>query len=436
MASKRWGWSILVLLMLSLVFSACGGSTGSGSGATGGKVTIKLFFHSGTGPERDALNASLKAFQAQDPNIIVDAVQLPEGSYNDQVHAAALAHNLPCLLDFDGPNLYNYAWSGYLIPLDKYVSASMKADFLPSIIQQGTYAGHLYSLGQFDSGLGFYGNKKYLTEAGVRLPTIDHPWTLNELNDVLAKLKKVPGVTYPLNLQLGGGGEWYTYAFSSFLQSFGGDLIDRSNYQSASGVLNGPAAAAWGQWFQSLIKQGYVNPKPITTTSFTDGTAALVWDGHWDYPTNSKALGSNLLALPAPNLGHGAKTGMGSWNFGITSSCKNPDQAWTLLNFLLSDQQIAAMTTANGAVPARKSALAQSSLYASNGPLHVFVQQLEGGVAVPRPITPAYPAITTAFQTAVANIVDGANVQAALNTATQQINQNIQDHNGYPLPNS
>jgi ABC-type glycerol-3-phosphate transport system substrate-binding protein len=57
MASKRWGWSIMVLLMLSVVFSACSGSTGLG--ATGGKVTIKLFFHSGQSSEQDALNARI-----------------------------------------------------------------------------------------------------------------------------------------------------------------------------------------------------------------------------------------------------------------------------------------------------------------------------------------------------------------------------------------
>src|SRR6266699_6123367 len=405
MSSKRPGLILPLLTVLALLLAACGSQTAPGSN---GKVTIKLFFHSGQGSERDALSASLKAFEASNPNIIVDAIQLPEGSYTDQVHAAALAHNLPCLLDFDGPYLYNFAWSGYLIPLDRYVSASMKADFLPSIIQQGTYAGHLYSLGQFDSGLGFYANKKYLMEAGVRIPTVDHPWTLSELNDALAKLKKVPGVTFPLDLKMNyGQGEWFTYGFSPFLQSFGGDLINRSNYQSADGMLNDPASVA-----------------------------ALSWVGHWVYPTYSQAMGSNLLALPAANLSQGAKTGMGSWNWGITSSCKNPDQAWTVLNFLLSDHEIVRMTTANGAVPARKSAIAQSPLFAQGGALNVYVQQLQNGVAVPRPITPAYPTITTAFQVAVSNIVARANVKSELDAAVKKIDRDIQDNNGYPPPSS
>src|SRR6266536_1331267 len=433
MTRHHWGHILPLLIALSITVSACGSLTLSG--IAGGPIRIQLFFHSGQGPERDALNATLQAFNHSHSDIQVQAVQLSEASYIDQVNIGAMSHSLPCLLDFDGPTLYNYAWSGYLIPLDRYVSPEMKADFLPSIIRQGTYNHHLYSLGQFDSGLGIYANKRYLSEAGVRIPTINNPWTLTEFNNILAKLKKVPGVQYPLDLGMNYGysdGEWFTYGFSPFVESFGGDLINHSNYGVASGVLNGPDTVAAMTWFQGLFKQGYSNPLPADNTDFTSGRSALSWVGHWVYPAYSQALGDNLLVLPAPNLGMGAKTGMGSWNWGISSSCKTPDAAWKVLNFILSPNEIARMTNANGAVPARKSVIAQSQLYASNGPLHVFALQLLGGIAEPRPITPAYPTITSAFSNAVVNIVAGFDVKTELDKAAQKINQDIQDNSGYP----
>src|SRR6266480_1449436 len=427
--SRKYGGRIFpLLLVLSIMFSACGSTSTTTFGSKSGPTTIQLFFHSGQGPERGALNATLKAFSDRNPDITVEAVQLPEDRYTDQVNIAALARSLPCLLDFDGPTLYNYAWSGYLIPLDKYVSPEMKADFLPSIIQQGTYNHHLYSLGQFDPGCGVYANKRYLREAHVRSPTINHPWTLAELNTLLAKLKNMPGVRYPLDLEMNYGyssGEWYTYGFSPFVESFGGDLINRSNYQSANGVLNGPYAVAAMTWCQGLFKEGYSNLLPADDTDFSSGRSALNWVGHWVYSTYSQALGDNLLVLPAPNLGKGAKTGMGSWNWGITSSCKTPDAAWKVLNFILSPNEIARMTNANGAVPARKSVIAQSRLYAPNGPLHVFVQQLQMGIGEPRPITPAYPTITSAFAEAVVNIAAGSDVKEELDKAVQKIDQDI-----------
>ncbi len=429
-----WGRLFPLLLIVSMLLVACDPAAPKASDRS--PIVIKLFFHAGQGPEREALDATLKDFSDLHPDIQVEQVQLPEGTYTDVVNIAAMARSLPCLLDFDGPTLYNYAWSGYLRPLDRYVSVAMRADFLPSIIQQGTYNHHLYSLGQFDSGLSFYANRQYLNQAGVRIPTINHPWTLHELNDILAKLKRVPGVRYPLDLHMSTGygeGEWFTYGFSPLVESFGGDLMNRATYRSADGVLNGSNSIAALTWFQDLFRRGYSNPWPVSDTGFTTGASALSWSGHWLYPEYQQALGDNLLVLPAPDLGKGAKTGMGSWNWGITSSCQNPAAAWQVLQFILSPAQIARMTAANGAIPARTSVIAHSRLYAPNGALHIFVAQLLMGRAVPRPITPAYPAITSAFAQAVTNIAAGSSVKQQLDEAVHNIDRDIQDNQGYPL---
>lgn len=133
-----------------------------------------------------------------------------------------------------------------------------------------------------------------------------------------------------------------------------------------------------------------------------------------------------------PKFGDKAVTGMGSWNWGITSQSKNPEAAWKFLEYLVDPDQILRMTNANGAVPARKSALAKSELYGEGGPLNIFVQQLEGGVALPRPITPAYPTITESFAEAVQNIVTGADVKAELDKTVKKIDQDIEDNQGYP----
>jgi multiple sugar transport system substrate-binding protein len=401
-------------------------------------VTIDVWFHSGKGEEREVLDAQVTTFNEMQDEVFVNAVILPEGSYNDQVSAGALAGDLPCLLDFDGPFLYNYAWSGYLIPLDDYVSQDVKDDFLPSIIDQGTYGGKLYSLGTFDSGLSIWANKSYLEEAGVRIPTgIDDPWTMEEFMAALDALKALDQVEFPLDLKLnyGAGDEWNTYAFSPFIQSFGGDLIDRSDYQTAEGFVNGPEAVEAMEWFQSLFDDGYVNPSPAGDDSFYGSkTAALSYVGHWMYGPHTEGLGDDAILVPMPILGEKAVTGSGSWNWGITTNCENPDAAYKFLSFLVSPEEILHMTNANGAVPARQSAIEQSELYAEGGLLNLFVQQLQGGVAVARPQTPAYPTITSAFKTAVWNIIAGADVQTELDKVAEIIDQDIADNDGYPFP--
>jgi len=149
---------------------------------------------------------------------------------------------------------------------------------------------------------------------------------------------------------------------------------------------------------------------------------------------HSNGLGDDLVLLPMPKFGKKAVTGMGSWNWGLTTSCPNPDAAWKFLDFIVSADEILHMTNANGAVPSRKSAIAKSKLYSEGGPLNIFVQQLESGVAVPRPVTPAYPVITQAYAEAVQNIVSGADVKTELDKAVKKIDQDIEDNQGYPMP--
>jgi multiple sugar transport system substrate-binding protein len=424
---KRVGLCLSVIALGMMVFS----------GFAVAEETVSVWFHSGKGEERQALDAQVADFnEANAGDVQIELFNLPEGSYNEQVQAGALAGDLPCLLDFDGPFVYNYAWSGYLMPLDSYVSADMKADFLPSIIEQGMYAGKLYSLGTFDSGLGIWGNKAYLEKAGVRIPTgIDDAWDQAEFMDALEKLQALDEVEYALDMKLNYEGEWYTYAFSPILQSFGADLIDRETYQSAEGVLNGPEAVEAMTFFQNLFTKGYANPNPAGDDDFYGRKiAALSFVGHWMWAPHNEGLGDDLILLPMPNFGGKAVTGMGSWNWGLTSSCPSPDAAWKVLDYLVSPDEILRMTNANGAVPARNSAIAKSELYAEGGALNVFVKQLQGGVAVARPATPAYPVITQAFTEAAMNIITGADVKEELDKAVKKIDQDIEDNQGYPMP--
>ncbi|MCL5996418.1 MAG: sugar ABC transporter substrate-binding protein [Chloroflexi bacterium] len=403
--------------------------------APAGPVTIDVWFHSGTGGEHDALTATVQKFNEENKDVQINLVLLPGGSYNDQVQAAAFSRKMPCVLDFDGPYVYNYVWAGLLLPLDDFVSADMKADILPSIIAQGTFQDNkLYSLGQFDSGLALWANKDHLTQAGVRIPTIDKPWTKDEFEEVLAKLKTVPGVTFPLDMKINyGKGEYFTYGYSPVLQSFGGDLIDRSDYQSADGVLNGPESVEALTTIKSWFDKGYVNPAQTSDTDFADGKSSLSFVGHWVFPDYQKALGDNLILVPMPDFGKGAKTGMGSWNWGITKDCQNPDAAWQVLKYFMSAEEVKRMTAANGAVPALKSVLEADTRYAEGGILNVYYQQLDKGWGVPRPITPAYPTITTAFAAAFDNIRNGADIKEELDKAVKAIDDNIVQNGGYPL---
>ncbi len=385
--------------------------------------------------EGDVFAKSVEAFEQAQNKYTIEYVPIAPEIYADRIIGSAQSGSLACALEFDGPYLYNFAWPGYLQPIDRFVSADLKADLLPSILTQGTFNGQLYSLGQFDSGLVIYGNRRYLNAAGIRIPTFEKPWNLVEFEEALAKLTALPDVEYAIDMKINyGPGEFYSWCFTPIIQSFGGDLIDRSSYQHATGVLDSPQSIEAMQHFQSWFEKGWAGKSRTTDDDFYGSKkAALAWVGHWMYKPHAEALGEDLVLLPQPDFGYGSKTAMGSWSWGISSNCPDPTGAWTFIEFLLSPQEMLRMTNENGGPPARKSVLAQSKLYGESGPLHLIAQQLESERAIPRPITPAYAVISKVFAEAMENIINGADVKTELHRAAQEIDQDIKDHGGYPI---
>ena len=398
-------------------------------------VEISVWWHTGKPAELAFVTALVEEFNAMQDEIRAELVVVPEAGYTEAVKLAALAGELPDVLHIDGPTMARFVWDGYLLPLCELICEKIIADMLPTIIAQGTYPGDgkIYALGFLESGLALWGNRSYLERAGVRIPTgVEDAWTLEEFHDALERLAALPEVEWPLDLKLNyGAGEWFTYAFSPILQSFGGDLIDRQTWK-ATGTLDSPESIAAMTLLQDWVQRGWVVPAAFGDDAFYGAkVAALAYVGHWMWPPHREGLGDDLILLPVPIFGDRAVTGMGSWAWTIPSTTEHPEAAARFLEHLLSIDVVLGFSDAGGAVPSRKAAIALSELYAPGGPLHLFVEQLHT-IAVPRPAHPAYPTITTAFAEAVRDIIAGADVAEELAAAAARIDEYIRDHAGFP----
>jgi len=398
---------------------------------------ITAWFHdSGANTdEAQILREQVSAFNATEQQVQVKLITLPVGDYARQVQAAAAHGGLPDLLDFDGPNLYNYAWSGKLKPIDSCVSKSLREDLLPSIIEQGSYANRQWGVGTFDSGLGLYVRPSILTKAGIRIPSSPaDAWTADEFTTVLQRLRQA-GFERPLDLQLNEPNpEWYTYGFAPAVWSAGGDLIDRTDYRTVDGFLNGPGAVNAFTIMQRWFTQGYVDPN-ATGDAFEESRSPISWIGHWFYDRYSKAFPGDIRIVPLPNFGERTATDSGSWQWGITSNATDGDAVWRFLQFLLRPAEVLRMTRANGAIPATRSAVRISPDFAAGGPKHLYIEQLEDGVARSRPQTPAYPALSAAFARAFNEaVLQERPVGASLDAAARRVERDLSEHQYYPPP--
>jgi len=404
------------------------------SSAADAASTIDVWTHeAGNTPAFAVLKAAAEAFNRRQGAHKVNISPSIYRYYEERVQSAAASGTLPCVLQINGPFVHLFAWRGYLQSIDKFVTKELLDDLLPTIVTQGMYNGRLYTLRQFEGGLGLWGNDRYLTRVGARIPTVEAPWSLREFEQVLDRLTQLADVDYALNLSVyAGRGDFYSYAFAPILQGFGGDLVRRGASPSAEGVLDGPQSVAAMKRFQHWFEKGWTQAVFDRTDDFERRRAALSWTGHWKYVSYRAALGQDLVLLPLPDFGHGIKAAMGSWSWGISSTCRDAAGAWAYLDHLMSTPEIVRTTNANGAIPARQSVVARSALYGDEGPLRTFIQQVNAGLGVPRPATPGYGAISRSFETAVTEIIAGKDVQTALSEAARRIDADIARNHNYP----
>jgi len=420
-------------MTLAMSLGACskGGSTPAspapgGSGSSGAAASeISMWTHNaGNKDELAAIQTIVDDFNGSQAQYKVKLQAFPQESYNQSVTAAASAKKLPCLLDIDQPNVANWAWAGYLAPITGMDDTLSK--YLPSTVAK--YNGKTYAYGYYDVSLTWVTRKSILDEFGIRVPTIDQPWKADEFMAALKKVKDSGKYANAADIATGWTGEWWPYGFSPLLQSFGGDLINRTDYKTADGVLNGDKAVAWATWFQNLAKDGYIAKKSGSDPSqdFMNGKSAFLWNGSWTaVPVREKF--SDVVFAPPVDFGNGGKVGGGSWTWGQSAQCSNPEAAAAYLKFASADKYVALVAQKTNNIPTTDEAAKLVPGFEPGGVNDVF-RQYSKKFTVMRPETPGYPYIATAFEKTAKDILNGADPKTSLDALVKDINTNQQQY--------
>lgn len=429
-------YSLLLVTFLSIAL-LCGGLFTSVNAQT----TVEVWMHSGKPMERAAMNEIINRFNANHPDIKAVINYVTEVSYEEKVKTAAISGNLPDVLDVDGPYVASWAWRGIMRPIGEYVPKAVRNDFIDSIIEQGTWNDKLYALGQFESGLGLYYRKSIFEEAGVTPPKkLENAWTWAEFMDVCKKVMATGEVDAAVDLKWEYKGEWKTYGFAPVVWSNGGRLISPDGVQ-AEGYLNGKKTVEAVKEMQELVEKGYANPAG-PPQQFINGSAAMVFVGHWMYAPYKEQFGDDFGLTYYPGVKKNV-TGSGSYTWGVSDQTKHPEAAAEVLKWIVKPESILIMTKGvdldgnriadgNSAPPARESVYEDFPEY-TEYPLKVFTTQLQEGAAHARPATPAYGTLTNQFRQAINSIVQGADVQKTLDKAAKKVDEVIKEHDYYGI---
>ncbi len=431
---KRWLFGIFSLL---LMFAMWGCSNSKSANSQDGK-TLTMWVHVSDDSEegkvyQKRVDAFNKKYASENIEAKIDFIPRSRngGGYEDKVNAALTTNTLPDVITLDGPNTAAYAKSGVIAPLDEYIKD--QDDLLPSIKQQGTYQGKLYAIGVSESSVGIYYNKKMLKDAGVdlkTLPTVENPWTWDEFLELCKKLKNKYDKP-AIDMQLQSKDEMLTYALLPFVWSAGGDVLSKDG-KKAEGVFNDKLTVEAMTFIQTMLKEGYTTRTPVKQ-AFETEKYPMKMSGVWtvtDMETNFPNVDYGVMPYPVSPKTKKLVSPSGSWQFAMTQTSENKEWAAKLVDWMTNKESNLELSRSIAALPVRYSSEKVLAKEFSDE-MNVFLQQLkETGHA--RPVTPAYPQVTRAFQQAIDDISffdQHQDIQSVLDTRAKEMQSAIDKAN-------
>lgn len=315
--------------------------------------TVRFWYHFDN-PENPMSDLVAK-FEKANPDIHVQAENVPWNSYYDNLYTALVGGNGPdaaMVKLFAQPRLTEM---GALEPLDARINAwPGKADLLDNLLtlNKGTDGKQYYLPIQYVV-LYLYYRADLFKAAGLTPPT-----TCEEFRDDAIKLTKAPN-TYGFGLRGGKGGwdQWGAFVFPS-----GATL--------KPGGLTTPEAIAANQWLIDLFQKDKVIPPSAPNDGFQEivaafkaGKTAMTIHHIGSSDALVKALGDKVSAVPVPKCGGKQWTSYGDESLAIFSGSAVKDAAWKWISFLAEGDNNVAFTSATGQMTVTKSGSAHSTLH-------------------------------------------------------------------------
>jgi len=388
---------IALLGAFALVLSACSSSTTSSPGAASGPAASGL---TGRGPityvqgkdNSNVVKPLVEKWNAAHPTEKVtfkEQTDQADQQHDDLVQNFQAKNPNYDVMSVDVIWTAEFAAKGWLQPLkDKQAIDTSK--MLPATVKTATYKGVLYAAPvSTDGGILYY--RKDL------VPTPPKTWTEMMGMCSIAKAKKIGCYA----------GQYFKYEgltvnVAEAINSAGGTIVGAdgkptvTSPEAKKGMQNLVTAYADG----SIPKEGITFKEEEGRLAFENGN--LLFLRNWPYVYNlAKTDGSSkvkttfaMAALPGIS-GPGASS-LGGHNAAISVYSKNKATAADFLKFLTTTEQQTAFVTQGSLAPVLTALYDDPALVAKFPYLTPLKTSLQN--AVPRPVTPFYPAVSKAVQ--------------------------------------
>ena len=293
------------------------------------KQTVNLAVAVPHAPTASAIAAVVAAFQKAHPEIQLSVPQSP--SSTSKLITAVEAGQAPDVALTTTPNVFTLWDANAVLDLSHYLAQSSIAKDFPSTILNGTKlpTGQLPGIASKAATDGLYYNVDAFTSAHLALPTPE--WTQDNFRSAALSLTSTSRNVY------GTGGDPWKFSLENAV-GWGSEWVPTANPVT----LNYNNQIVQGETFIQALR--YLDkswmPGSIMnwSTSFPTGQMATIRQNSYSLLTYGIAIGSSFkwstTTIPLGPARRAVQVSLFPWM--ITSKSKNPDAAWTYIEWCLS----------------------------------------------------------------------------------------------------
>lgn len=327
-------------------------------------------------------------FMKEHPDIKWTGAAVPYSDMMTKLITLAAGGQPPDGTSLDNTEIQNIILRGLLKELDPYIASDKSInldDFYKARFESYMSQGKHYAL-PIDMGSGaIYYNKDMFDQAGLKYP--DPKWTYDDILSTAQRLTldkngKHPGDQgFDLNNVKQWGFQFRSEPYRFYNVYHGYNGAEYFDQQLTKTRFNEPEGIASMQWFADLRNKHHVSPSPAQTQAmstggvqpFTSGGYAMehTWIGLIAYLHDKGTKVTNYDVVNLPETPTAAQE-VGGQGFVVIKNAKQPDAAWTWIEYMVSDE-VQKYLGVNGVwFPSRKS-MAQYGIPQDKKPEH-FMQ--------------------------------------------------------------
>jgi len=331
--------------------AGCSGSSDEPAELSDGDVTISLAYWGGD-TRVSQTDEAIAAFEAEHPNITIEAEPADWTGYWDGLATRTAAGDMPDVVQMDELYLASYADRGALADMGKLDIDTTNIE--ESALATGQVDGTQYA---FPHGIATYAlvaNKDLFDEYGVELPD-DETWTWDDFAATANELTEKSGGAVVGSDQIGG---FDVGGLKHWARSDGNEVFG----EDGKVTLDPAVLAKMWQFQLDLQKSGGMNSAEAITESFNAGisgndmaTGKVGFSAAWNTQLTAltDASGANLVLLKAPEPeGVNPSSYKPSMFWSVASTSEHPAEAALFIDFLENSEEAANIILTERGVPA------------------------------------------------------------------------------------